>query len=175
MHMSPVPPTKAFTPDGSNTRLLRDAFGRFATGVTIVTAMSDQGPVAITANSFSSVSLDPPLVLWSPDKNSRRFTYFVGAENYAIHVLAADQDELCWRVSSDAFGLREGDYLVNAQNVPILPDCLARFECSQRSVFEGGDHAIVVGEVLRATYQEARDALGFFGGKIGKFVAKEAS
>jgi len=167
--------SQVFVPDASNTRMLRDAFGRFATGVTIVTAQSEHGPIAITANSFSSVSLDPPLVLWSPDKNSRRFTHFEGASNYAIHVLAADQDELCWRVSRNAYGLQAADFDLNEKNVPVLRDCLARFECEQRSVFDGGDHAIVVGEVLRATYQEEREALGFFGGKVGKFVAKETS
>lgn len=175
MHMAPIEAPKVFEPDATNTRLLRDAFGRFATGVTIVTAQSEKGPIAITANSFSSVSLNPPLVLWSPDKNSHRFVHFESAKYFAIHVLAVDQDELCWRISKDAYGLKPGDFELNDKNVPVMRDCLAHFECSQRSVFDGGDHAIVVGEVLRATYHEERDALGFFGGKIGKFVAKEAS
>lgn len=175
MNMVTAGHTRVFEPNAGNVRMLRDAFGRFATGITIVTAASEHGPIAITANSFASVSLDPPLVLWSPDKNSRRFTHFEKAENYVIHVLAADQDALCWRVSKDAYGLTPDDYVLNDRGVPVLSDCLARFECEQRSVFEGGDHAIVVGEVMRATYQEARDALGFFGGKIGRFVAKETS
>ena len=67
-------PVTSFTPDAENTRLLRDAFGRFATGVTVVTAMSEDGPVGITANSFTSVSLDPPMVLWSPSKNTNTHT-----------------------------------------------------------------------------------------------------
>ena len=162
--------TKEFEPQPDNTRMLRDAFGRFATGVTIVTAQSINGPIAITANSFSSVSLNPPLVLWSPDKNSRRFSHFETAQNYAIHILAADQDELCWRISGNANGLKPEDYRLNDDGVPVLHNCLASFECKQRSIFEGGDHAIVLGEVVRATYQENREALGFFGGKIGRFV-----
>jgi len=92
----------SFIPDGQNHRLLRDAFGRFATGVTIVTAQSADGPVAITANSFTSVSLDPPLVLWTIDKSSRRFEHFVKATHFAIHVLAANQEDLCWRIARAA-------------------------------------------------------------------------
>ena len=96
-----------FVPGADNQRTLRDAFGRFATGVTIVTVASDEGPIAITANSFSSVSMDPPLVLWSPQKSSRRFPYFVNATHFAIHVLTAEQDELCWRVAKDALGVTQ--------------------------------------------------------------------
>ena len=100
-------PVTSFTPDAENTRLLRDAFGRFATGVTVVTAMSEDGPVGITANSFTSVSLDPPMVLWSPSKTSRRFPYFDKATHYAIHVLAAEQETLCWGFAKDAFALKQ--------------------------------------------------------------------
>lgn len=162
-----------FAPDASNTRLLRDAFGRFATGVTIVTTMTEDGPIAITANSFSSLSMSPPLVLWSPDKGSRRFRYFEAAEHYCIHVLASDQDELCWRIAKNAQGLHPEDFRRNEHNTPILNDCLASFECRQTSVYEGGDHAIVVGEVKRASFEEDRDALAFFRGQIGTFVPRK--
>ena len=81
-----------FIPDETNGRLLRAAFSKFASGVTVVTAMSEEGPVGITANSFSSLSIDPPLVIWSPSVGSRRFPYFENAEYFAIHVLAADQE-----------------------------------------------------------------------------------
>lgn len=163
--------TQSFVPDPSNTRLLRDAFGRFATGVTIVTAATDDGPVAITANSFSSVSLTPPLVLWSPDRNSRRFPYFEKAEHYAIHVLAAEQGDLCWHVAKDAFGLKEKTFDVNAEGVPVLEGCLARFECTRTAIYEGGDHAIMLGHVNRATMREDGEALTFFKGQMGLFSA----
>lgn len=159
-----------FVPDPENPRALRDAFGRFATGVTIVTVASDQGPVAITANSFSSVSMNPPLVLWSPDKSSRRFAHFAGAEHFAIHILAADQDDLCWRVAKDMHGIGAQDWVENAEGVPVLKHCLARFECRRHAVYDGGDHDIVVGEVLRASVSEAGDALGFFKGKMKQFT-----
>lgn len=164
--------TTVFEPDDSNTRLLRDAFGRFATGVTIVTANTPDGVVAITANSFSSVSLTPPLVLWSPDRNSRRFPYFVEAEHYAIHVLAAEQNALCWSVAKDVYGLRALDLALNTEGVPVLENCLARFECTQKAVYDGGDHAIVLGTVNRAEMREEGDALAFFKGQVGQFQAQ---
>ena len=159
---------QAFVPDESNTRLLRDAFGRFATGVTIVTAQTPEGVVAITASSFSSVSLTPPMVLWSPDRNSRRFPYLEAAEHYAIHVLAADQQDLCYSVAKDAAGLRDLDLALNAEGVPVLEGCLARFECSRHAVYDGGDHAIVLGVVNRAEMREEGEALAFFKGQMGR-------
>lgn len=161
-----------FEPTPQNQRPLRDAFGRFVTGVTIVTVASDEGPVAITANSFASVSLDPPLVLWSPDRNSRRFPYFAAAEHYAIHVLSAEQDALCWQVAKDMRGLQDHGLDLNAEGVPVLDGCLARFECRRRAVYDGGDHDIVLGEVLRVGMRDEGDALGFFKGKINTFSAQ---
>ncbi|WP_425592875.1 flavin reductase family protein [Epibacterium ulvae] len=168
--MTPTAPTR-FVPGEDNTRLLRDAFGRFATGVTVVTTDSPDGVVAITANSFSSVSLNPPLVMWAPDKASRRFPYFEKAEHYAVHVLAAEQKDLCWSVAKDLSCLREMDLNRNAEGVPVLEGCLARFECRQSAVYEGGDHIIVLGEVLRAEMREEGDALAFFKGQMGSFSA----
>ncbi len=78
----------------------RGALGSFVTGVTIVTTDSPEGPVAIVANSFSSVSLDPPLVLWSPAKSSKRFAHFAGSRRFAIHVMAADQRDICAAIMS---------------------------------------------------------------------------
>lgn len=158
----------SFVPDAGNTRLLRDAFGRFATGVTIVTAMSDDGPVGITANSFTSVSLEPAMVLWSASKASRRFPYFDKASHYAIHVLAADQETLCWNFAKDAFALRQISHGLNPEGVPLLEGALARFECKQTSKFDGGDHRIILGEVLRAEMRDG-DGLTFFAGNHGIF------
>jgi flavin reductase (DIM6/NTAB) family NADH-FMN oxidoreductase RutF len=170
MSVEGSPMQRSFAPDPNNTRALRDAFGHFATGVTIVTAASAEGPVAITANSFSSVSLTPPLVLWSPNRTARRFPYFEAAQNYAIHVLRADQHDLCWKIASDAFGLREFGLVTNDNGVPVLPDCLARFDCTRRAIYDGGDHAIVLGEVTRATIGTDGEALAFFKGKTRQFA-----
>jgi flavin reductase (DIM6/NTAB) family NADH-FMN oxidoreductase RutF len=156
---------QAFKPGPTNTRALRDAFGRFSTGITIVTVASEDGPVGITANSFSSLSLDPPLVLWSPEIKSRRFGYFAEAKHYAIHVLASDQASLCEGFSKSPFAFEGLDFEINQFGVPLIKNCLARFECVQSAVHPGGDHKIVVGEVLAAEMREG-DALTFFAGQI---------
>ncbi|WP_425274925.1 flavin reductase family protein [Thioclava sediminum] len=157
---------RTFVPGPENTRLLRDAFGRFATGITIVTAASENGPVAITANSFSSVSLDPPLVIWAPDRNSRRFVHFENAEHYAIHVLAADQDDLCFATTKNAHALLDHAYHLNDHGVPLIDGCLARFECHRVACHEGGDHLLVLGQVERAVMRDDGDALAFYRGQV---------
>ena len=102
-----------FVPDATNQRLLRDALGCFGTGVTIVTAATTNGPAAITANSFSSVSLTPPLVLWSLDKNCSRFDAFANAEHYSIHVLNAHQETLCMEVARNPTRLHDHHLATN--------------------------------------------------------------
>ncbi|WP_428670459.1 flavin reductase family protein [Roseibium sp.] len=158
-----------FEPASENTRLLRDAFGRFATGVTIVTTGSEDGPVGITANSFSSVSLEPPLVLWMPDKGSRRFQYFEAAEHYAIHVLSHEQAEICSGFARNAQAFDQLTYRTDANGVPLIENCLARFECRRHAAYEGGDHLIVLGEVVQAEMRSG-DALTFFAGKLGQIT-----
>ena len=160
------PAGSQFVPDQTNTRQLRDAFGRFATGVTIVTVASEIGPMAITANSFSSLSLDPPLVLWAPDKGSRRFAHFAQAKHFAIHVLGEDQEALCWRIARDGTCLLDSELSTSPEGVPVLNASLARFECRRHASYDGGDHEIVVGRILRASQQTTGDPLVFFNGKM---------
>ncbi len=162
---------KEFVPTPDNTRTLRDAFGRFATGVTVVTCQTDIGPVGITANSFTSLSLTPPLVLWAPDKSSRRFPLFKTAKHFAIHVLAHDQADICWSIAKDMHGLAKEPLSFNGEGVPLLGGCLARFECVQHAIHDGGDHEIVVGRVLRAALSEDGDSLAFFKGKMNRFTS----
>ncbi|MEM6888890.1 MAG: flavin reductase family protein [Pseudomonadota bacterium] len=126
---------------------LRSAFGQFATGVTLVTALGPKGPVGMTANSFSSVSLEPALVLWCPAKSSSRYPAFAEATHFAIHVLAADQREVAMAFAKNGQAFDGLDVFVNDQDVPLLSDCLARFECRTRAVHDAGDHSIVLGEV----------------------------
>ncbi len=130
-------------------RELRDALGRFATGVTVVTTLGGHGPLGITANSFASVSLDPPLVLWSPARKSRRFPVFEAASHFAVHVLAAGQQHLAERFSGPASSFEGLDAEPGIGGSPLLAGCAARFECRHSARHEGGDHLIVVGEVLR--------------------------
>jgi flavin reductase (DIM6/NTAB) family NADH-FMN oxidoreductase RutF len=131
-------------------RELRDALGRFATGVTVVTTTTARGPLGITANSFSSVSLDPPLVLWAPARRSSRFPAFEAASHFAVHVLSAEQRDLADAFSRPGQGWPAGlAYARGLGDVPLLSGCTARFECRHDAAHEGGDHLIVVGEVLR--------------------------
>jgi len=161
-------PQTGFDPKG-DPRGFRDALGRFATGVTVITALGPEGPVGITANSFASVSLDPALVLWSPAKGSRRFPIFTGAEHYVIHVLAADQRHVC-----DAFVRNAGafDSLPTRDTdhgVPVIQGCLAHFECRQVAVHDAGDHAIIVGQVTACNLGDG-DPLIFAAGGYGGFT-----
>ncbi len=146
-------------------RAFRTALGAYATGVTIVTVPSADGPIGITANSFASVSLDPPLVLWSPAKSSKRFSYYSGAPHFAIHVLDAHQQDICNGFTKDKSAFDGLDWETGANDVPLLKGCLARFECSLDVEHDAGDHTIIVGRVHRAS---ARDGLPllFQGGRF---------
>lgn len=128
----------------------RKALGAFATGVTIITTRAEDGtPVGLTANSFNSVSLNPPLVLWSLAKTAMSLEVFRQAPNWAVHVLAADQDELSGRFARRGENKFAGlDVDTGLGGVPLLKGCTARFQCRTAFQYEGGDHVIFVGEVL---------------------------
>ncbi len=149
-------------------RGLREAFGRFATGVTIVTTLGPDGPVGFIANSFASVSLDPALVLWSPARASRRFGTFARANHYAIHVLDAAQADLVPRFAGAGSGFAGLDPALTAEDLPTLP-ALARFDCAAHAAHDGGDHAILVGRVLRVTLRDG-SPLVFSQGRYGGFA-----
>jgi len=140
----------------------------FATGVTIVTARSKQGAmVGLTASSFNSVSLSPPLVLWSLARKAGSMAAFQAGSHYAIHILAADQQDLAQRfaLSGDNkfsdLALSEG-----VGGAPLIPGTLATFECFNRSQYAEGDHVIFVGEVERCTCREGASPLLYHGGKF---------
>ncbi|MGI9391766.1 MAG: flavin reductase family protein [Boseongicola sp.] len=144
----------------------REALSRYATGVTVVTCQSEVGPLGITANSFSSLSLDPPLILWAPARASKRFAAFETAQEFAVHILAEDQHSLCQAFARngtqfDGIEWRSGD-----NQVPIVDSCLARFDCTRHAVHEGGDHAIIVGKVKSVTAR-AGSPLVFANGSYG--------
>lgn len=161
-------PETPFVPD-DDPRAFRAALGRFATGVTVITTQTPQGPVGFTANSFASVSLDPPLVLWSPARASLRFAIFAQAAFYTIHVLGMRQEPLSHRFLRGGDGFAGLACDVSPEGVPILPDVLARFDCALHATHDGGDHLIVVGRVLRATCAEGMP-LVFSQGRYGGFA-----
>jgi len=171
--MFDMPHPMPFDP-AHDTRAYRNALGRFATGITIVTAMTDEGPVGITVNSFASVSLDPALVLWSPDKKSSRHDIFVGAKSFAIHVLSAEQQWLCDRFVKSMNDFTDIPFELNEEGTPVVQDCLAVFECEQAAAHDAGDHTIVLGKVLRASHQGG-DALVFANGGFAVLPQPAAS
>lgn len=131
-------------------RDFRVALGQFATGVTVITTIDEEGsPVGVTASSFNSVSLDPPLVLWSLARNARSMQAFQNSGYFCVHVLAASQEELSGRFATAGADKFAGqDWTAGHGDVPLLPDFAARFQCRTTHMYEGGDHLIFVGEVL---------------------------
>jgi flavin reductase (DIM6/NTAB) family NADH-FMN oxidoreductase RutF len=162
-------PDTPFTTDAIDSRALRDALGRFATGITVITIPTRDGPMGFTANSFASVSLDPPLVLWSPARTSARFPFYAAAQHYAIHVLGAEQSDLSGRFVRGGTGFDGLAHETGAHDVPILPQALARFDCLQVATHDGGDHLIIVGRVLRASARDGQPLI-FSQGGYGRFT-----
>ncbi len=158
--------TTAFDP-----KAFRRALGNFATGVTVITATAKDGQQAgVTANSFNSVSLDPPLVLWSIMKNSGSVEVFDNASHFAVNVLAADQIDISnhfARPSDDKFS--SIDYEKGLGDAPLLSDCAARFQCANYEKVDGGDHWILIGKV-EAFDDYGRAPLLYHGGTYSAVV-----
>ena len=143
-------------------REFRDCLGRFPTGVALITVMDEGSARAMTINSFSSVSLDPPLILWSLAKDSHRYDRFLNARDFAVNILAADQADLSTACSrSDDLEANGGRWTPAENGAPLLENAIARFECRRHQVFAGGDHEIILGEVLNADRPRDAEALVF--------------
>lgn len=128
----------------------RNALGQFATGVTVITSVNSQDdPVGVTASSFNSVSLEPPLVLWSLAKNADSLAAYQTSGYFCVHILSSEQEALSQRFAArgtDKFAGLEWDKGIGS--VPLLSDYAAQFQCKTTYQYEGGDHVIFVGEVL---------------------------
>lgn len=144
---------------GLSHRDLRSVLGRFATGVTVVTTGTANGPLAMTANSFTSVSLDPPLVLWCPATKSARSPHFVDASHFAIHVLADHQLGIARHFAKSGDDFSCGPFSTGPHDLPLLDDCAARLICERHAVYPGGDHHIVLGQILDAVSGDHRPLL----------------
>lgn len=146
-------------------RGLREALGRFATGVCVVTTINSQKALGITVNSFASVSLDPPLVLWSLQNNSDIYDAFARPKHFAINILSQDQQNL-----SDLYAtkgrhqLHSSHYRVGKYGSPILRHALTTLECVLETSYEGGDHLIIVGRVRDMHTRPTGKPLLFFSG-----------
>jgi flavin reductase (DIM6/NTAB) family NADH-FMN oxidoreductase RutF len=155
------------TPPEFDSRHFRSALSQFATGVTVITTrLADGSFLGLTASSFNSVSLDPPLVLWSLAQTAKSMPVFTKNSHYVINVLAADQADLAERFSRQHSNRFEGvDFALSHTGLPILKGAAAWFECHNRSRYPEGDHVIFVGEVERCDVQ-AKQALVFHHGRF---------
>ncbi|WP_085677309.1 MULTISPECIES: flavin reductase [unclassified Pseudomonas] len=161
---------------GFDPQAFRAALGTFTTGVTIITSQGEDGsPVGITANSFNSVSLNPPLVLWSLSKQARSLPVFSSGKHWNVHVLSIGQEQLSGRFATqgeDKFAEVELDNGIS--DAPLLQDCTARFQCRTAFQYEGGDHVIFVGEVLAFDHSD-RAPLAFQSGQYALATRKPRS
>jgi len=145
---------------------LRNALGQFATGVCLITTVTERGEaLALTANSFASVSLDPPLVLWSLQSNSEVFEIYSGAHHFAINVLASQHlDHSNQYAKKGDHLLHESHFQPGTSGAPIILDALVSLECELHATHEGGDHLIMVGRVTNLITNPTGDPLLFYAG-----------
>lgn len=168
---APAPMIQARPPATAlyDARELRGALGAFATGVAVVTAAGEDGAHGLTINSFASVSLDPPLVLWSLDRRSHSLRAFETTPSFAINVLGRHQADIARRFARPGAPRFAGLALTEGlDGAPLLPDCIACFECRRVAAHDGGDHIVFVGRIERYRADQ-RPPLVFSRGKFGGF------
>jgi flavin reductase (DIM6/NTAB) family NADH-FMN oxidoreductase RutF len=161
-----------------DSKALREALGAFPTGIAVITAsFQEMSHIGITVNSFTSVSLDPPLVLWCIDRRSRRYPHFAQAPGFTVSILASGHREVSARLAQAGEHSLDGIALIPTElGPPALADSLAIFECARESVQDAGDHAILIGRVLRFARQDAAGApLVYFRGRYGALAQGETS
>lgn len=159
-----------FHPETAEARMYRDALGRFATGVTVVTVATPDRHEGMTANSFTSLSLEPPLVMWAPARSSARHALFSEAKFWSVHVLGAEQFDICQRFTRNGKGFLDLPHDLTPEGSPIIRGTAARFDCETWASHDGGDHTVMIGRVLRATTGGPADyPLVFADGKFGHF------
>jgi flavin reductase (DIM6/NTAB) family NADH-FMN oxidoreductase RutF/DNA-binding MarR family transcriptional regulator len=147
-------------------RDLRRALGQFPTGVTIITTKDYSGnPIGVTASSFNTVSMTPPLVLWSVDTKAFSASAMKNAEHFAVNVLAKSQIDMSNRFAGRGEDKFAGvEYIASEHGSPLFSDCAAQFECKTWNIYDGGDHLIIVGEILNYRQEESLVPLVFAGG-----------
>ena len=150
-----------------NKKNLRNVLSKFATGVTVVSTIDCDGkPIGMTANSFTSVSLDPPLVLWSIGINQPSYDAFLKAKGYSVSILSKDQKDICDLFSSPVENkFSDIDYTLTDNGFPIIQKSLAWFDCLKWNNYPGGDHEILVGEI-KNFYADENDPLIFWNGSL---------
>ncbi|HKX76977.1 MAG TPA: flavin reductase family protein [Novosphingobium sp.] len=152
--------------------IFRKVLGSYPTGVCAITALdAEKQPVAMVVGTFTSVSLDPPLVGFLPDKGSSTWPRIEGAGHFCVNVLGSDQQELCRQLAARGPDKFLGvDFEISPHGVPVLSKAIARIECSIRSVTDAGDHWFVLGNVLHLETTREDDPLLFHRGRYGGFA-----
>ncbi len=148
---------------------LRNVMGYYLTGVTIVTMTGpDKKPYGLTVTSFNSVSLSPPLILWSLDNRNDKLPLFQDAGGFAVNIMAADQLALCRKfAAADNDRFLNCDWCFGKYGQPLIKNALANLECRPWAEYDGGDHTIFVGEVMSIKHNRGK-AAAFFNGKLGQ-------
>lgn len=151
--------------------LFREVLGSYPTGVCAITAMSAEGlPVGMVVGTFTSVSLDPPLVGFLPDKKSSSWTQLEAAGKFCVNVLGSDQQQVCRQVSARGDEKFAGlEYTVSENNLPVIAGAIARIECTIHSVVDAGDHWFVLGKVMSLEVTRDEDPMLFHRGRYGGF------
>lgn len=160
-----------------DSRMFRRALGQFATGVAVITAQAENGSaIGLTMSSFNSVSVDPPLILFSMDRKAFSLAAMTGAAGYAVNILGRDQERL-----SDQFARSLSDkwsaveHRLGHAAAPLIAGALAHFECEPYAQYDGGDHVIFVGRVLRFSAYPTNEPLIFFRGAYRSLAGTERS
>ena len=150
-----------------DSKLFKKTLGKYLTGVTIVTSTDHDGnPIGMTVNSFTSVSLQPSLVLWCIDKKQPSYNYFLNANGYAVNILSKDQNDLCYKFASQLDDKFENVNWKRSENgFPLVKNSLAWFDCKKWNYYSGGDHQILVGEVTSSDSLEL-EPLTYWNGQI---------
>ena len=150
---------------------LREVMSHYLTGVTIVTVTQPDGlPYGLTVNSFNSVSLSPPLILWSLDNNNLKLSLFENADGFAVNIMAGNQLNLCKQFASQENNrFSNVDWAFGDYGQPLIKNALANIECTKWKTYAGGDHTIFVGEVTNAYHSTQRPAAAFYQGKLGNY------
>ena len=173
-HKHPADPANELASDNSaiDPRDFRNALGSYGTGVTIVTAMGPDGnPYGVTCNSFASVSLNPPLVLWSLGMFSQRLTIFQNASHFTVNVLSVSQQALAMQFAKSSGEKFNGvEWTPGLGNAPVIAGSVATFQCRAANRYYGGDHVIFLGAVEAYAYTK-QEPLLFSRGAFGRFIA----
>lgn len=152
--------------------LFRKVLGNYPTGVCVISALDPEGkPAGMVVGTFTSVSLDPPLVGFLPDKNSTTWPVIEQAGHFCVNMLASDQQAVCRQIAAKGTEKFVGvEYTISEHNLPVLANAIAYIECSIRSVTDAGDHWFVLGNVLRLEATREDDPMLFHKGRYGGFA-----